>query len=59
MSPARVLIVDDDPEMLAMLRGHLEGEGFMVLTAAGGREGVAMLEREECDVIFTDLVMDD
>ncbi|MDP3936724.1 MAG: response regulator, partial [Deltaproteobacteria bacterium] len=59
MSTARVLIVDDDPEMLSMLRGHLEGEGFTVLTAAGGREGVAVLEREECDVIFTDLVMDD
>ena len=59
MSPPRVLVVDNDPEMLAMLRRHLEGEGLAVAGAAGGREALAVIERADYDVILTDLIMDD
>jgi DNA-binding NtrC family response regulator len=54
----RVLVVDNDPEMLALLRQHLESDGRLVTTASGGGEAVAALEGEEFDVVLTDLVMD-
>jgi DNA-binding NtrC family response regulator len=57
MTIARVLIVEDDAEMLQMLQRHLERDGFEVLAVAGGRAGVAALERAEFDVVLTDLVM--
>ena len=59
MSPPRVLVVDNDPEMLTMLRRHLEGEGLAVAGAAGGREALAVIDRADYDVILTDLIMDD
>ena len=54
-----MLVVDNDPEMLTMLRRHLEGEGLAVAGAAGGREALAVIERADYDVILTDLIMDD
>ena len=59
MSAPRVLVVDNDPEMLIMLRRHLEGEGLAVAGAEGGREALAVIERADYDVILTDLIMDD
>jgi DNA-binding NtrC family response regulator len=59
VSAPRVLVVDNDPEMLAMLRRHLESEGLAVAAAAGGREALAAIEGARYDVILTDLIMDD
>ncbi|MBL9080420.1 MAG: response regulator, partial [Planctomycetales bacterium] len=57
--PGRVLIIDnDEPHALTMADG-LERVGFQCTTAGGGAEGLARLEREEFDVILTDLVMND
>jgi two-component system response regulator HydG len=58
MRGARILVVEDDREMLALLQRHLETEGFSVQTAASGPEAVDALRREEYHVILTDLVMD-
>src|SRR5215468_2592481 len=58
MRGARILVVEDDPEMLALLARHLESEGFSVHTAASVREAVDAVRREEYHVILTDLVMD-
>ena len=59
MPVARILVADDDPEMLDLLRDHLEGDGFSVVTATGGQEGLEAVQREDCDVVLTDLVMGD
>jgi two-component system response regulator HydG len=59
VSAPRVLVVDNDPEMLAMLRRHLEGEGLAVAAATGGREALAAIAGARYDVILTDLIMDD
>ena len=56
---SRVLVVDNDPEMVKLLRQHLEADGFDVAVAATGAEGVAALGRDEYDIVLTDLVMDD
>ncbi|MBI4269328.1 MAG: sigma-54-dependent Fis family transcriptional regulator [Candidatus Rokubacteria bacterium] len=54
----RVLVVDNDPEMVSLLARHLEGEGRLATAATSGAEALAALEREEYDVVLTDLVMD-
>ena len=38
--PATILVVDDDPVILQLLQVNFEMEGFAVLTAADGEEGV-------------------
>jgi DNA-binding NtrC family response regulator len=55
----RILVVDDDEDMTAMLARHLEGEDMAVTTATGGRAALAVLETQPFDVVITDLVMDD
>ena len=58
MTPS-LLVVDNDPEMLAVLRRHFEGEGYAVTPAAGGRAALTALASGSFDVVLTDLVMDD
>jgi DNA-binding NtrC family response regulator len=57
--PSRVLVVDNDPEMVKMLRQQLETDGFEVSVAANGAAAMVALGREDYDVVLTDLVMDD
>ncbi|MFB3787185.1 MAG: sigma-54-dependent transcriptional regulator [bacterium] len=53
----RVLVVDDEPDMVATLRDLLDGEGNTVDVAYSGMEAVATLEQRPFDVILTDLSM--
>jgi two-component system cell cycle response regulator len=53
-SEATVLLVDDDPFMLAVLADMLGDEPLRVLSAASGREALALLEREAVEVILCD-----
>jgi DNA-binding NtrC family response regulator len=55
----RILVADNDAGMLDLLRRHLESDGHAVTAARGGAEAMAAVEREEVDVILTDLVMDE
>jgi CheY-like chemotaxis protein len=52
---ARVLVVEDSPDIRALVRMLLETEGHDVLTAADGREGVDMARREKPDLVLMDL----
>ncbi len=54
---ARVLIVDDEADALEALRLVLEGEGFVVRSAASAREALALVEAAEPDLVITDLRM--
>ncbi len=58
MTEQRVLVVDDDADMSAMLARHLEGEHVAVVVATGGRAALNALASQEFDVVVTDLVMD-
>ena len=55
---SRVLIVDNDAEMVSILERHLEREGHAVTGLTGGAEAGAALAREEFDLVLTDLVME-
>jgi two-component system response regulator PilR (NtrC family)/two-component system response regulator HydG len=54
----RILVVDNDREMVDLLQGHLAGQGWAVVGATSGASALAALGREDYDVILTDLVMD-
>ncbi|HEB97272.1 MAG TPA: response regulator [Sedimenticola thiotaurini] len=54
---ARVLIVDDSPTELHLMRQILEKGGYQVLTAENGEAGVAEAVRSRPDVILMDVVM--
>ena len=53
----RVLVVDDEPPIVNLVRGYLEREGWVVLTAADGREGLEVVRREQPDVVVLDLML--
>ena len=52
-----ILLIDDDPQIIAALRTVLEGKGFRVLTAADGNAGLAVAERENPNLILLDMMM--
>ena len=49
-----LLLVDDEPNILTALKRQMRGAGCRILTAPSGQEGLAVLEREEVDVIVSD-----
>ncbi len=53
----KILVVDDDVEMCALLNEVLEGEGWSVLSINDSLEASRVLKKEEFDVIITDLKM--
>jgi DNA-binding NtrC family response regulator len=57
MSAARILIVDDEPDMLENCSRILSRQGYACLTAENGRAALAILERERPDLLLTDLKM--
>ena len=57
--PARILVVDDDPDTSAILVRHLEREGFVPIVANSGAESLRLVRETEVDVIMLDLMMPD
>jgi two-component system KDP operon response regulator KdpE len=55
--PPRILVVDDESAMRATLDEILSGEGFAVITAAGGEAALATLRQEPIDLMLLDLRM--
>jgi two-component system response regulator HydG len=55
--PRRILVVDDSPETIEVLRRTLEAEGYRVFTAAGAEEASRLIEVERMDLVVTDLKM--
>ena len=54
---ATVLVVDDEPDIVALMRDFLEAEGYAVLTAPDGPSALRVLEREEVDCVLLDVMM--
>ncbi|RJR24469.1 MAG: response regulator [Desulfobacteraceae bacterium] len=55
--PQRIIIIDDEPQIRAMLKQFLEIEGYEVLDAADGKEGLRLNEKKPADLVITDLIM--
>ncbi|RJP27804.1 MAG: response regulator [Actinobacteria bacterium] len=54
---AKILIVDDDPDIVDALYVLLEGEGYDVVSAGDGEEGLKRIKEENPDLIILDLLM--
>ncbi|MBX6311751.1 MAG: response regulator transcription factor, partial [Isosphaeraceae bacterium] len=54
---AKVLIVEDQPRQLDSLRRGLEAEGYEVVTASSGEEGLAQATGEDIDAVVLDLML--
>ena len=55
--PQKILVVDDDPDILDALTMILESQGYQVVTASDGIEGLANLKAEKPDLMILDLLM--
>ncbi len=53
----KILLVDDDPEIIESLRFTLEAKGYEILIARDGNQGLAMAEREDPDLMILDMMM--
>ncbi len=57
MVESTVLIIDDDPDIVKVLEGHLNQHGYRVFVANNGLEGWAILQQEQIDLGLVDLIM--
>jgi YesN/AraC family two-component response regulator len=54
---ARILIIDDEPQIRSMLKLMLERDGYEVVEAPDGVEGINVYRQNPADLIITDLIM--
>lgn len=55
----RILVVDDDPQIVRLLRAYLEQSGYYVFTAYSGIEAMRILRAERPDLVLLDLMLPD
>ena len=55
---ARILIIDDDPDIVLAVRMSLEAEGYEVIEASSGAQGIDMIKAERPDLIILDVMME-
>ncbi|MCO1603161.1 response regulator transcription factor [Desulfosporosinus nitroreducens] len=53
----KIILVDDEPEILTLVRDYLSREGYSVLTAINGLEGMELIEREKPDLVLLDWML--
>lgn len=53
----KVLVVDDNPDSVTIMRGILENRGYEVVAANTGSEALDLLRREAVDVVLLDVMM--
>jgi DNA-binding response OmpR family regulator len=53
----KILIVEDDPNFIAILKQKFNQEGFTTFTAQDGKEGLNMALKEEIDLVISDVLL--
>ena len=53
----KILIIDDEPHILLMLKKMLERAGYEVDLASNGNEGMEIFQKESADMVITDIIM--
>jgi DNA-binding response OmpR family regulator len=59
MAPAKILAVDDEPELTALIQYHLSRAGHAVRTAATGWEALDLIQQDRPDLVLLDLMLPD
>jgi DNA-binding response OmpR family regulator len=57
MSNEKILCIEDEPQMIDLIRLILETRGYQVVAAQGGQEGLDMMRSEKPDLILLDIMM--
>lgn len=58
MSDKKILVIDDDPDILESISAILNSEGFNVVTAMDGKEGYDKFKKEKPALILCDMMME-
>ena len=53
----KLLLIDDDPNLILLVKDYLEFRGYQVITAENGREALEILEQQVPDMIICDVMM--
>lgn len=53
----QLLVIDDEVSIRALLKKILEREGFKVIVASDGIEGMKLVKKESIDLVITDIIM--
>jgi DNA-binding response OmpR family regulator len=59
MASKKILIIEDEPHIVLGLRDALEFEGFRVVSAGNGKDGVSLAKHEKPDAVLLDLMLPD
>jgi DNA-binding response OmpR family regulator len=59
MEPKRLLVVDDDRDLVKSIGAFLKARGFEVVTASNGKEAYARIVERKPDLIVLDVMMDE
>ena len=57
MPSATILVVDDDPDFVEIMRTILEANGYTVISAANGNQGLAQVKAHKPDLLILDIMM--
>ncbi|MBW2657566.1 MAG: response regulator, partial [Deltaproteobacteria bacterium] len=53
----KILLIDDEPDIVRVLSMSLRADGYDVIPAHSGAEGIAAFEKEKPDIVLTDIKM--
>ncbi|WP_017294297.1 response regulator transcription factor [Geminocystis herdmanii] len=56
-TPHKLLLIDDDPNLILLVKDYLEFNGYEILTASQGMEAMKILEKQTPDLIICDVMM--
>lgn len=58
MSDKKILVIDDDPDILESINAILSSEGFKVVTAMDGKDGIDKFKNEKPALVLCDMMME-
>ena len=53
----KVLVIDDEPGIIEIVEANLEGDGFEVISASNGKEGLEKIKSEQPELVVLDVMM--
>jgi len=53
--PKRILVVDDEPDILKVIAVRLKAQGYEILTAVDGKEALDLIQQQRPDLVLLDL----
>lgn len=56
---SKILMVDDEPDIITLISRYAKREGYEVMTAEDGRQAIEACQKEDFDIIIMDVMMPD